>query len=58
MTDYIFWERGESFAENDEPDGVFEQDIEAIDIAVKAMKENDKLKQLLEGEENDYDRKT
>lgn len=37
----------ESFAENDEPDGVFEQDIEAIDIAVKALKENDKLKQLL-----------
>lgn len=34
----------ESFAKNGEPDGVFTQDIKAIDIAVKALEENDTLK--------------
>ena len=34
----------ESFAKNGEPDGVFAQDIKAIDIAVKALEENDTLK--------------
>lgn len=34
----------ESFAKNDESDGVFAHDIKAIDIAVKALEENDTLK--------------
>ena len=34
----------ESFAKNDESDGVFAEDIKAIDIAVKALEENDTLK--------------
>ena len=34
----------ESFAKNVEPDGVFAQVIKAIDIAIKALEENDTLK--------------
>lgn len=37
----------ESFAKNGEHDGVFAQDIKAIDIAIKALEENKELKKLL-----------
>ena len=37
----------EGFLENDEPDSEFAKDIEAIDMAVKALEENSKLKRLL-----------
>ena len=37
----------EGFLENGEPDSEFEKDIEAIDVAVKALEENSKLKRLL-----------
>ena len=37
----------EGFLENDEPDSEFAKDIEAIDVAVKALEENSKLKRLL-----------
>ena len=37
----------ESFEKNDEPDSVFAHDIEAIDIAVKALEETAELKRLL-----------
>ena len=33
----------EGFAENDEPDSVFDYDIKAIDVAVTALEENIKL---------------
>lgn len=37
----------ESFLENDESDSEFAKDIEAIDMAVKALAENAELKRLL-----------
>jgi hypothetical protein len=37
----------EGFLENDEPDSEFAIDIEAIDVAVKALEETAELKRLL-----------
>lgn len=40
---------------DDEPDSEFAKDIEAIDVAVKALKENSKLKSLLRLALNDFE---
>ena len=41
----------EGFLEKDEPDSVFADDIEAIDVAIKALKENVELNRLRAGYE-------
>lgn len=46
----------EGFAKTDDPDGVFAQDVEAIDIAVKALEENKELKRLLKLAVEDFEK--
>lgn len=45
----------EGFLKNDEPDSEFAKDIEAIDVAVKALEETAELKRLLRLALNDFE---